>query len=148
MGNILSPHGFTHNDSQTAQVALAAGTDIDCGGEMVKGLPAALAEGLVTDAMLDEHLYNLFMTQMRLGMFDPSESQPYRALGPESVCTAEAQALAIDGAQQGMTLLKNAGGALPLAKGKIIAVIGPSANRTDVMQVRSRSLCARHTMAG
>lgn len=135
VGNVLNPHHYTVNDTQTAQAVLVAGTDIDCGGELTKGLPGAIAEGLVTEAMLDEHLYNLFATQMRLGLFDPTEDQPYKSLGPESVCTADSLALALDGAQQGLTLVK--GGALPLSKTgiKTIAVIGPSANRTDVINV-------------
>ena len=44
---------------------------------------------------------------------------PYATLGAEAVDTPAHRALALDAARQGLVLLKNEGGALPLAAGKV-----------------------------
>ena len=69
-------------------------------------------------------------------MFDSAASQPYTKLGMESVSTPAHQALALEAAQQGIVLLKNDGATLPLPKASppTLAVLGPTANATDVMQ--------------
>eukprot|EP00158_Paraphelidium_tribonemae_P010376 Partr_v1_DN5092_c0_g1_i1_m31392 putative beta-d-xylosidase len=135
IGNVYNPHHYTANLSAAVAASFLAGTDIDCGSSNTQGLLAAISDGLMTEAQLDTHLVNLFLVQLRLGMFDPSDSQPYLALGPQDVCTPEHIALALDGAQQGMVLVKNTAGVLPLSKTavKSVAVVGPSANRSDVM---------------
>lgn len=76
--------------------------------------------------------------RLRLGVFDPAANQPYLTLGPNDICTPASKQLALDAAHQGLTLLKNDGNTLPLAKGAIknLAVIGPNANNPGVMQVR------------
>lgn len=64
----------------------------------------------------------------RLGQFDPYETQPLRNLTAADVCTPDHIALALSAAEQGMTLLKNANGVLPLAAStiKTLAVVGPN----------------------
>ncbi len=70
----------------------------------------------------------------RLGYFDPAASQPYRQLGWSDVNTPEAQQLAVTAAVEGMVLLKN-DGTLPLSNNtRKIALIGPWANATMLMQ--------------
>ena len=84
-------------------------------------------------------------------MFDSAASQPYTKLAMESVSTPAHQALALEAAQQGIVLLKNDGATLPLPKASppTLAVLGPTANATDVMQgnyygnARFRGLCGR-----
>lgn len=85
---------------------------------------------------IDKAITNNFMVLMRLGFFDGDPSkQAYGKLGPKDVCTAENQELAVEAARQGIVLLKNAGGSLPLSTTAIksIAVIGPNANVTKTM---------------
>ncbi len=95
-------------------------------------LRAAVKEGLVTDADLDEALRRKFRVTLKLGLLDPPELVPYAAIhggtppwdGDEHRGTSRAMAL------ESIVLLKNSGGALPLRKGalKSIAVIGPMAD--------------------
>ncbi|XP_010422951.1 PREDICTED: beta-D-xylosidase 3 isoform X2 [Camelina sativa] len=70
------------------------------------------------------------------GFFDGDpKKQLYGDLGPKDVCTAENQELARDAARQGIVLLKNSPGSLPLSPSaiKTLAVIGPNAKATVTM---------------
>jgi beta-glucosidase-like glycosyl hydrolase len=140
--NILNNHHYVNNTNDLARVVLAAGMDIDCGGALTNALPGAIAAGTVTPDMYNRALYNLFTVRMRLGEFDPSATQPYRQITPDAVCTNFSKGVALDAAQQGITLVKNSPvgntktSGLPLSKTSIntIAVIGPNANNAGVMQ--------------
>ncbi|KAE8660976.1 Beta-D-xylosidase 4 [Hibiscus syriacus] len=73
---------------------------------------------------------------MRLGFFDGDPpKQPYGKLGLKDVCTSKHQELAREVARQGIVLLKNRSGSLPLSPTAIntLAVIGPNANVTKTM---------------
>ena len=143
MQNILDPHHYAANATDMARVALAGGTDIDCGGALTAALPDAISSGAVAPGDLAEPLTNLFSVRVRLGEFDPPELQPYRSIGADAVCTAASKALAFEAAAQGIVLLKNAGGgdlphALPFDRTAVrtLALIGPNAgaDRASVMQ--------------
>ena len=70
----------------------------------------------------------------RLGYFDPPEQQPFRQLSWSDVNTPHAQQLAHTAAVEGMVLLKN-DGTLPFSKRvRKLALIGPWANATTLMQ--------------
>ncbi len=72
----------------------------------------------------------VFISQFRLGMFDPPSIQPYLNISLAEVNSPAHQQLALEAAHQGMVLLKNADNTLPLAASKIktLAVIGPNGN--------------------
>jgi len=96
----------------------------------------AVKAGLVNETAIDKAISNNFATLMRLGFFDGDpKKQLYGGLGPKDVCTADNQELARDGARQGIVLLKNSAGSLPLSPSaiKTLAVIGPNANATETM---------------
>lgn len=71
---------------------------------------------------------------IRLGYFDPPESQPLRQLGWSDVNKPDAQALAHRAAVEGLVLLKNDGFLPVSSSGKTVAVIGPYTNATIGMQ--------------
>jgi beta-glucosidase-like glycosyl hydrolase len=81
-------------------------------------------------AALDQALLRLTKMQMKLGLFDPKESQPYFNYGIDKIDSAEHQSLALDAAKQAIVLLKNEGGVLPIKPGKRVAVVGPHMDAT------------------
>lgn len=110
--------------------------DLNCGSFLGQHTEAAVKGGLLDEAAVDKAISNNFATLMRLGFFDGDPSkQLYGKLGPKDVCTAENQELARETARQGIVLLKNSPGSLPLSPTAIksLAVIGPNANVTKTM---------------
>jgi beta-glucosidase-like glycosyl hydrolase len=75
---------------------------------------------------------------MRLGLFDGPEGDPWGRLGPADVATPEHAQLTVDAARQGLVLLVNKNGTLPLGGGiGTVAVIGRHMEAGVAMQVRS-----------
>ncbi|KAF7437427.1 hypothetical protein PC9H_004266 [Pleurotus ostreatus] len=132
--NIFSTHNFTSTAAQAAADALKAGTDVDCGSAYALHLPDALSQSLVTRADLEKGMVRLYTSLVRLGYFDPPESQAFRQIDWADVNVPSAQALAHQAAVEGIVVLKN-DGILPLSKKfRSVAVIGPWANATTQMQ--------------
>ncbi len=110
--------------------SLLAGCDFS-DKEYMENIPAAVREGKLTEARLDDALTRVLRVRMRLGEFDPFEAVPYSKIST-SVINGEAnRAVALKTAQESIVLLQNHGGLLPLNKSKIkrIAVIGSLADR-------------------
>jgi len=96
-------------------------------------LPAALQQGLITEATLDQALIRQYASLVRTGYFNGPNAQ-YRNLTFSDVSTPQAQSLARLVAAEGMVLLKN-NGFLPMPKNNMsIAMIGDWANATGNMQ--------------
>ncbi|KAJ6932181.1 hypothetical protein NC651_007785 [Populus alba x Populus x berolinensis] len=127
---------YTKTPEEAAAAAILAGVDLNCGSFLGQHTEAAVKGGLVDERAIDIAVSNNFATLMRLGFFDGDPSkQLYGKLGPKDVCTAENQELAREAARQGIVLLKNTAGSLPLSPTAIknLAVIGPNANVTKTM---------------
>ncbi|RRT70931.1 hypothetical protein B296_00022296 [Ensete ventricosum] len=107
--------------------------DLDCGDTYTKYLESATLRGLVKESELDQALINNYVVLLRLGFFD---GQPaYDNLTVSDVCSKQHLDLATDAARQGIVLLKNSNGALPLntQKHKNIAVVGPNSADNSVL---------------
>ncbi|KDP30704.1 hypothetical protein JCGZ_16402 [Jatropha curcas] len=127
---------YTKTPEEAAAVSILAGLDLNCGSFLGQHTEAAVKGGLVNETAIDKAVSNNFATLMRLGFFDGDPSkQLYGKLGPKDVCTPEHQELAREAARQGIVLLKNTPGSLPLSPTAIknLAVIGPNANVTKTM---------------
>ncbi|TXG53852.1 hypothetical protein EZV62_019108 [Acer yangbiense] len=127
---------YTKTPEEAAAKAILAGLDLNCGSFLGQHTEAAVKAGLVGEAAIDNAISNNFATLMRLGFFDGDPSkQTYGKLGPKDVCTQENQELAREAARQGIVLLKNSAGSLPLSQTAIknLAVIGPNADVTKTM---------------
>ncbi|KAL2473743.1 putative beta-D-xylosidase 5 [Forsythia ovata] len=144
-------HGYIVSDCDSVQVmidnhkwlsdepedavsqALKAGLDLDCGNYYTNYADKAVVQGKVKEKEIDESLKNLYFVLMRLGFFDGSPK--FESLGKEDVCSDEHIELATQAAREGMVLLKNFNGTLPLNTDEIktIAVVGPHANATNAM---------------
>jgi beta-D-xylosidase 4 len=104
----------------------------------LKHTQEALDNQTIVEGDIDRALGRTFNVLVRLGYFDPPEQQPYRQLSKTDVDTPEARQLSLEAAQQSIVLLKNVNKALPLnidqLQNKKIALIGPTANATGLMQ--------------
>jgi beta-glucosidase len=110
--------------------SLMAGCDFS-DKEFMDNIPAAVREGKLTEARLNDALARVLRVRFRLGEFDPFDSVPYSKISPDVIDSAEHRAVALKAAQESIVLLQNRGDLLPLDKTKVkrIAVIGPLADR-------------------
>ena len=135
---IMTAQNYTSTVQETVAVALHAGTDLNCGDFYLQHTQAALDNKTIVESDIDQALERTFNVLVRLGWFDPPEQQTYRRLNKDNVNTIDAQQLALQSAQESIVLLKNLNNALPLninqLKNKKIALIGPTANATVLMQ--------------
>lgn len=119
-------------------VALHAGTDLNCGSFYSNHTQAALDKKNIVEADIDQAVVRAFDVLIRAGYFDPPELQIYRQILPSAVDTPASRQFTLESAQQSMVLLKNLNKALPLninqLTNKKIALIGPTANATKLMQ--------------
>lgn len=127
--DIWKHHKIVPSREAAAALAVKNGTELECGQEYAT-LPAAVRQGLISEAEIDDAVTRLFTARMRLGMFDPPERVRWARI-PASVNQAPAHdALALKAAQHSLVLLKN-DGVLPLSrKARRIAVVGPTADDT------------------
>jgi beta-glucosidase len=84
----------------------------------------AVKSGAVKEATIDDKVLRLLRTELRYGFTDRPQWDP-----ADSTYSVADRAVALDGALESLTLLKNEAGILPLDASKIktIAVIGPDA---------------------
>lgn len=129
--NLWEDHEVVPDQKAAVVAALKAGINqyLD---RALEELTAALKEGLVTEADLDDALRRKFRVSLKLGLLDPPEIVPYATPedGPAPWASPEHLEISRTMALQSIVLLKNAGGALPLNKRALqsIAVIGPRAD--------------------
>jgi beta-glucosidase len=95
-------------------------------------LHAALKDGSVTEADIDDALRRKFRVTLKLGLLDPPSMVPYSSIkdSPEPWNTDRDRDVSKKMALESVVLLKNENNFLPLDKSKIksIAVIGPLAD--------------------
>lgn len=119
-GFISSDFGAVHSTAPSAE----AGLDLEMPTGLYFGaaLQAAVTSGQVPVSLIDQKLIQRFRTMIRFGLFD---HPPARKTIPAQENGAVARRLA----EEGMVLLKNNDGTLPLdaARLKTLAVIGPYA---------------------
>ena len=89
-----------------------------------KGLLPAIQAGTVKESTIDDKILRILRTELRYGFTDRPQFDP-----SDSTYSVTDRAVALEGARESLTLLKNEGRVLPLdaAKVKTIAVIGPAA---------------------
>jgi beta-glucosidase len=121
--------GLAPTMKEAGPLALAAGVDVGISYE--EGYMGALVEnvrrGAVPQTLVDRAVRRILRQKMRLGLFEGPLVDPNRAV---SIAHAPAhRELALRAAREGIVLLKNEGGLLPLRKGLAeIAVVGPNAD--------------------
>jgi beta-glucosidase len=122
--------GIARDRKHAGQLALRAGVDVGISYEpgYMLDLVASVREGVVPEALVDRAVRRILRQKFRLGLFERSQADPGHA--QRTVRSPDHQRLALEAAREGIVLLKNAGGLLPLDRTRVrsIAVIGPNAD--------------------
>jgi beta-glucosidase len=119
--------------AEASAMALRAGCDLNCGTEYLT-LPAALKQGLVSEADIDRAVKRVLEARFRLGMFDPPDKVPFARIPYSVVDSREHRELSLQAARESIVLLKNDHHLLPLSKNlKSIAVVGQNANEVKAL---------------
>ncbi len=125
---MIAQLGAAKDTASAASLALAAGLDMDLGGDAYgNNLKKELDRGVVNMSDLDRAVANVLRMKFRQGLFENPYVDPKTA---KLTCRSEAhRAIAEKVAEEGTVLLKNNNGVLPLSKNlHRIAVIGPNAD--------------------
>jgi beta-glucosidase len=127
--NTLLYTGLAESIKEASALAANAGMDVSISfnqgylNEMFENVE----EGKVSMKTIDRSVRRVLEMKYRLGLFDNPFVDPERAV--EISHTKKSQELALQAAREGIVLLKNDDGMLPLSKKiKSIAVIGPNAD--------------------
>jgi len=127
--NTLVYTGLVEDLKEASALTAKAGMDVSISfnqgyyHEMI----ANVEEGKVSMQTIDRSVRRILEMKFRLGLFDNPFVDPERAA--EVSHTEKSQKLALQAAREGIVLLKNENGILPLSKKlKSIAVIGPNAD--------------------
>lgn len=120
----LMSQGVAADNKEAALKAFTSGVEMDMNNNAYEPhLADLVAEGLVSQAQIDDAVARVLRLKFDLGLFDdpfvPVTSEAERFLLPESIAAAEALAA------ESMVLLKNDAGTLPLKRTDRIALIGP-----------------------
>jgi beta-glucosidase len=124
-------HFVAKDKKEACALAVAAGVNIelpepDCYLHLVE----LVRKGVLQERQLDELVAPMLFWKFQMGLFDDPYVDPDEA--DRTVGSDAHTQLAMQGARECITLLKNEGNLLPLNPGgiKTIAVIGPNANRS------------------
>ncbi|HEY3269183.1 MAG TPA: glycoside hydrolase family 3 C-terminal domain-containing protein [Armatimonadota bacterium] len=133
VADIYRDHKTVATPPEAAAAAVRAGDDLNC-GDTYRALPAAVRQGLISEAEVDVAVKRLFTARFRLGMFDPPALVKYSQIPFAVNDSPQHNALALKAARESIVLLKNAHNALPLSRSiRRLAVIGPNADDGDIL---------------
>ncbi len=125
-GWVMSDWGAVHSTEKAAN----AGLDQDSGGELDDGdwfrdkLRAAVASGTVPQARLDAMVRNILTGVIQSGLYDDPSPETRQPIDTDTHALVAQKA-----AEEGIVLLRNEGGVLPLAaSAKRIVIIGGHAD--------------------
>ena len=133
--DVYSKHHFAKSPAEAVRDTLTAGMDNDCGNMVNPNhTMEALNASMITEALINTRVGNLFKVRFRLGLFDKNPNPLDDITNATTVCTPYSAALSRDGMAQAVTLLKNTGKRLPLSSGDIksAAVFGPMSAAPNV----------------
>jgi beta-glucosidase len=126
---------------------LNAGNDLEMPGREYmtpERVSTALRAGKVSQAAIDDSVRRILRTILRVGLMDGS-----RKLDPSRVNSEEHRRLSLQAAVEGIVLLKNEDGVLPLENGKVrsIAIIGAAARDFQIACAGSPKVVPLHSVS-
>ncbi len=137
VGPASGGHRYKSSYAAATGAAFEAGTDNICWASsgMAPDPAAAFSQKTFSQETLDRMMVRQYAGLVRAGFFDGPGGM-YRQLGASDVNTAAARELALRAAQEGIVLLKNDDGLLPLGAGATagpLAMVGFWASKADAM---------------
>lgn len=130
----LVHHGVAADLKEAAYLAFAAGVDVDLISEAyIRHLPELVGTGRIAEADIDAACGRVLRAKARLGLFKSPQRGSARSRETAVALAPENRRLAHEAAAKSCVLLKN-DGALPLARDRSIAVVGPLADSRANMQ--------------
>ena len=138
---VYNKHQVASNYEDAIRMVLEAGMNVKTNFEepelFVDALRKGLAEGLISEKTVDDRVREVLRVKFRMGLFD----NPYCGDGKvadEEVGLNKNAEFAKRICQEGMVLLKNEGGLLPLEKNALskVLVTGPLADEDNYMTSR------------
>lgn len=122
-------HQVTEGPVESVALAVNMGCDLNCGNIFLY-LAEAVKQGLVSEEQVTIAVERLYVTRMKLGLFDEMSKVPYNVLSYDAVDSQNMKKKNLEAARKTIVLLKNEGNLLPLDKKKIksIGIIGPNAD--------------------
>jgi len=135
ISDFYSNHKVSSDDVHAASKGVLAGTDVECGwGYAYKKIPQAIEKGLLGENEINKHLQRVLVGRFDVGEMDNDSVVAWSKIPMSVVNSEKHQKLALQIAQETMTLLQNKRNVLPLSKSvKKIAVIGPNADDKPLM---------------
>jgi beta-glucosidase len=125
---LAARHHVATDDADAACQAVAATVDVELPDpETYPSLVEQVRQGKVSEAAINVAVRRLLREKFEMGLFENPYVDPARA--DELSGSAASRPLALEAARQGIVLLQNRGGLLPLQATQVrrVAVIGPQA---------------------
>lgn len=125
-------HGVAGDLGEAAAQALTAGIDVELptGTSYLEPLAGLVRTGRVEEALVDRALYRVLAQKERLGLLD--DSYDPGVLGEIDLDPPAHREIAARLAEESVVLLSNQG-ALPMAAGGRVALVGPNADSTAAL---------------
>jgi beta-glucosidase len=137
IADFFKSHKVSSDAVHAASKAILSGTDLECIWQdhySLKTLPDAVTRGLINEEDIDRSLLRVLIGRFDLGEMDKDSIVPWTQIPPSVLNNEKHRQLALDMAQETMTLLLNKNNILPLPKsGSRIAVIGPNADDKEML---------------
>ena len=131
--NELLLHAVAENETEAAQLALEAGTDIELMSSIyIQGLKNLVHKNLISESLIDEAVFRILQLKEKLNLF----KNPFRGdtkKEEKTILCEEHRQAALKAASRSCVLLKNDQHILPLNKQQDIALIGPFATNDDIL---------------
>lgn len=131
--NLHTREKVAESHKEAVRMAVMAGIDmsmVPMDFSFYEDLLALVQEGKVPESRIDDAVGRILKVKLKLGLFE----NPYPNKDLKSkFANDEFRSVCLQAARESITLLKNDGGILPIAKGKRILVTGPTANRLSVL---------------